>query len=1206
MAAAPTVEAAIAALNAQRALLGDAVVDMAVAPLLAQQAAQRDAAAQQLRLVSVLFLDVVGSTALTQRLDPETVHEVMDGALATFRAVVHQHGGRVLQFAGDSLLAAFGHDSAHEDDAERAVRGGLALLAAGRAQGALVRERHGHSGFDVRVGVHTGMVLLGGGVDEGNTIRGMTVNIAARLEQTAPAGELRISHATWRHVQGLFDAQAQPPLQVKGHDGALASYHVLGPLPGAAARAPRVRGVDGVRPPMLGRQAELAQLLGALQTLRDAGAGALAQGLTVLADAGLGKSRLIDELDQQLGAAEGVVRLLARAHPATQLQPFHLLRDLLARRLRISDSDSADAAKAQFLRGLTPYFGSQGDTPAILLGQLVGLDFSGAPQLDTVDPRQLRRLGLAAFSDLLRGLAAEHDAPLLLVADDLHWADDASLDLLLQLMDAPLPLLVLGLARPALLERRPAWPQSATRHAMLSLQALAPDASGNLARALLQRLQLPSPALTDLLVKQSAGNPYYMEELLKMLIDDGVVDAAGPVWQVHAERLGLQHVPSTLTGVLLARLDSLAGGERHALQQASIVGSVFWDQAVAALDPQAPAALPELERKALVRRHDTSSFEGSVEQSFGHHLLHQVAYETLLKAQRRAGHAAAARWLAGRVSERAGEHLAATALHFRESGDHATAARWLADAAAYAASRYDNATALAHALGAQALLPAADGAQAGAGGDGDGDGGGGGAADADAAAGAEPLRLRWRLASIAAKAADNLADRTAQRHATALMLALADAPAAEPPWQAQALYTQGLLLLRLGQLEPALAAAQRVVALAISLGAAEAEILGHNLWLSVLLLRGDVVAGRERANAGLERVRAQGGRYRLQEARMLSNLAMLDHIAERYDRARQVSIEALALARLHHEVEIHTVLLSNLTSCEVGLGNHGAALAWAEQAEALGRQMSDRVHMTLAIINGAQALLGLRQPAAARARMAPALTELQACGVPHYEACCLGMLGDVLPGLRRCTGGTRRLQQGGAGLHRGRTGGAGLGVVARRGAGGSAGRRRHTGRADAAPAGQRSGHHVVARAAFGLPGAAARRRRPRHGLVAAGRAPCCWRRPTPWATRRNAPSSSASSLTRSSCFQRGTRCRPHSAACSQTPEDPEVPSPLSAPRSGCRWPCTQPRQPSSQPVLHMASRRPCPASPAAALPSATARSSNTARPNIPTRRGAAG
>ena len=204
-------QAAIVALEGQRSLLGDAVVE----PLLAAARARVDALqssiepepAQSLKQVSILFLDAVGSTMLSQKLDPEETSAVMDGALARGSALVEAHQGKVLQYAGDNLLAVFGADNAREDDAERAVRCGLALLELGMVLRREIETAHGHAGFNVRVGIHTGGVLLGGGVDAEGTIRGIAVNIAARMEQTAPAGALRISHDTYAQVRGMFEVE---------------------------------------------------------------------------------------------------------------------------------------------------------------------------------------------------------------------------------------------------------------------------------------------------------------------------------------------------------------------------------------------------------------------------------------------------------------------------------------------------------------------------------------------------------------------------------------------------------------------------------------------------------------------------------------------------------------------------------------------------------------------------------------------------------------------------------------------------------------------------------------------------------------------------------------------------------------------------------------------------------------------------------------
>ena len=302
--AASSLEAAIAALEAQRGLLGDAVVDVAVAPLRAQLAALQAAASpdgsiaaapiaqpeQTLRVVSILFLDVVGSTSLSQYLDPEETHEVMDGALLRCTAMVLKHHGKVLQYAGDNLLAVFAADEARDNDAERAVRAGLDMLAEGRLLHDEVFRDHGYAGFDVRVGVHTGGVLLGGGVDAEGSIRGMAVNVAARMEQTAPPGGLRISGDTWRHVRGVFDVEAQPPIAVKGIDEPIASYLVLRAKPRAFRTT--TRGIEGVATRMVGREAELGVLQSAFERLFEQ---RQLEMLLVVAEAGVGKSRLLYE-----------------------------------------------------------------------------------------------------------------------------------------------------------------------------------------------------------------------------------------------------------------------------------------------------------------------------------------------------------------------------------------------------------------------------------------------------------------------------------------------------------------------------------------------------------------------------------------------------------------------------------------------------------------------------------------------------------------------------------------------------------------------------------------------------------------------------------------------------------------------------------------------------------------------------------------------
>jgi class 3 adenylate cyclase len=493
----------------------------------------------QRRQVTVLFLDIAGSTLMTRQLDSEDVVAVVDGALRRFAAIVSAHGGRVLQFAGDSVLAAFGAEVTHEDDPERAVHAGLALLSAAGEHAVQVKREHGLDGFDIRVGIHTGHVLLGGGVDADGTIRGYTVNIAARLEQSAPAGALRISQETWRQVRGVFEADAQPPLQVKGQDEPLLTYFVTGTRP-RAFRATN-RGIEGHETAFVGREAEMAQLLAAFGRTSTGGL----QSVTLLAEAGLGKSRLLHVLQLGLDASERRCWLLrARAQPSTQQQPYGLLRDVLAWRLQIADSDGADVARTRLLQGLLPFFAIDGEESALrqaeLLGQLVGLDFSTSPRLaaEARDARLLRDGALAAFATWLQRLAASDQSSVVLLLDDLQWADDASLDWLDQLRSrSELPLLMILAARPTLRERRPGWGAVRERHETLILAPLTAASWQLLLHAILRRLEDVPPALLSLIDDQAEGNPFYAEELVQMMIDIGVIETSGERWQMHPERL---------------------------------------------------------------------------------------------------------------------------------------------------------------------------------------------------------------------------------------------------------------------------------------------------------------------------------------------------------------------------------------------------------------------------------------------------------------------------------------------------------------------------------------------------------------------------------------------------------------------------------------------------------------------------------------------
>lgn len=981
---------AIQGLQAQRAVLGDAVVDTTIAMLQAQQAAL-DAAStsaapvalpeQVLRHLTILFLDVVGSTTLSRQLDPEDIHAVMDGALASCTRIVQAHQGRVLQYAGDSLLAVFGADAAQEDDAERAVRAGLALLEEGRRLGAQVLQQHGHGGFDVRVGLHTGGVLLGGGVDGESSIRGIAVNIAARMEQTAPPGALRISQATQAHVRGLFDVQAQPPIEVKGLQAPLLTYLVTAARPRAFRQA--TRGIEGVHTRMVGRDAELARLQEVLEGCSAAG-GRLAC-VTVVADAGVGKSRLLYEfLDGAMSRAQRPQILQGRAQPGTQRQAYGLLRDVLAWQLKIGDLDTLAEARRKLEEGLVPLLtDSEGphaaQTHAHLLGHLVGVDFSDSPHVRGLlsDPRQMRHRAFHAATLVLRCVARSSGQPLLLVLEDLHWADEGSLDFVDHLLQEgqDLPLMLLGLTRPMLFERRPSWPAAAEAGSAqrLDLQPLDIAASRLLAEELLQRLRGVPADLRELVTTTADGNPYFMEELVRMLVTEGAIDAAGQDWKLLDQRLDALEVPQTLTGVLQARLDAVPAAERRALQQASVIGFVFWDQALAAIDERSPHSLPHAAGHSLVVPHAGNELEGTREYAFHHQLLHQVAYDTVLKRQRREYHAKAGAWLAGLSSARANDFLGAAAEHFERAGETDRACEFHARAAAHARSRFAHAIALDHVARALELM---------------------GVRGADEPP--ERLRLRWRLLDAREATLGLQARREEQRADMASLDELAhrlddDALRFEAHWK---------------HIELALRTAdyremEQRARLGAELAGGDADRrLRAQQRLSIALGElGDVPAAVALARQALGEARTLG--LRRAEALLLNVLSVM--IARQGDLVGALALEQekLVLDREIGNLLNVAINLGNLALSWVTLGELARGRAYLQESLQLTRVVGDKGGQFNQLLSLAHVDLREQLPAQALERVQQALEIAQLLQSPEAHARALCAWGHVLLDLGR-------------------------------------------------------------------------------------------------------------------------------------------------------------------------------------------------------------
>jgi predicted ATPase/class 3 adenylate cyclase len=744
---------AIAELESQRSVLGDAVVDTSLASLRAQLAeleSRLEPAGQQRKLATILFCDVVGSTHITQQLDPEEVLDMMDGALKRLAQPIETHGGHVSRFQGDGFQAIFGLPLAHENDPELAIKAGLAILEVSRDIAIELERDRGISNFSVRVGINTGQIAAGGHTEREYTLGGHAVNLAARLESAAPPDGLLISHDTYRHVRGVFDVELLQPIPAKGFPDPLPVYLVRR----AKARAFRVtaRGVEGVETRMIGRQAELNFMQEALLTAIEDGEGQI---ITIVGEAGVGKSRLIYEFQNWFELLPQTIYLFTgRSQQESQNQPYALIRDMYAFRFQIQDSDPPDTVRHKFERGITEAFhaptiqmrevaGNPVDaqdqkgpnTPAVhesaaglptiqtldseetsisgehvvkahFIGQLIGYEFSHSPYLKghLQDPQALYNRAFTYLVDYFSSMSQK--ATVVLLFEDIHWADDSSLEVLNNLGRhfQNLRVLAVCLARSSLYERRPYWGEGLVYHNRLDLRPLPRRESRLLVDEILQRIERVPDDLREMVIKGTEGNPFYIEELIKMLIENEVIvkDSADENrWYVAPERLTEIKVPPTLVGVLQARLDSLPPEERKTLQWAAVVGRVFWDQVVAFIGEKqngdynkaSTSARDELETlraRELIFRREESAFASSREFIFKHDLLRQATYETVLKKVRRVYHGLVADWLVAHAEKRIREFAGLIGDHLELSGRSEEAVHYLYEAGIQALASYAN------------------------------------------------------------------------------------------------------------------------------------------------------------------------------------------------------------------------------------------------------------------------------------------------------------------------------------------------------------------------------------------------------------------------------------------------------------------------------------------------------------------------------------
>ena len=574
------------------------------------------------KVVTVLFADLVGFTSRAESLDPEDVHAVLRPYHERLRTELERYGGTVEKFIGDAVMALFGAPSAHEDDPERAVRAALAIRDWARQEGEL----------EVRIGITTGeaLVTLGARPEAGEGMAsGDIVNTAARLQAAAPENGILSDETTYRATERAIEYRAADPVGAKGMAEAVPVWE---PLEACSRLEADVR---RPRTALVGRSREVDLLTDALARVREERSPQL---VTLVGEPGIGKSRLVSEL---FGAVEGKPDLVywrqGRSLPYGEGVSFWALGEMVKAQAEILETDTVAAVEEKLRAAVASM-----ENPARLvrhLGPLVGV--GGEVELG---PEREEAFG--AWRQFFEELADER--PLVLVFEDLHWADDGVLDFVDHLVDwaTAVPILVVATARPELLERRPGWGGGKRNATTVSLSSLSEEDTAVLLASLETDLSEQAQAM---LLQRAGGNPLYAEEFARML----------------SER-GSEELPGNIQGVIAARLDGLPPDEKALLQRAAVLGKVFWLRAVEAMNGATSRELEDrlhaLERKDFVRRERRSSVEGDTEFAFLHVLVRDVAYGQIPRADRADQHRRAAEWIA--ALGRPEDHAEMLAYHY--------------------------------------------------------------------------------------------------------------------------------------------------------------------------------------------------------------------------------------------------------------------------------------------------------------------------------------------------------------------------------------------------------------------------------------------------------------------------------------------------------------------------------------------------------------
>jgi class 3 adenylate cyclase/tetratricopeptide (TPR) repeat protein len=632
---------------------------------------ERDDAGVANRKVTVCFADLSGFTAMSEKLEPEEVRDVMSSVFSAASAIVRKHGGQIDKLIGDCVMSVFGLTETREDDAVRAIRAAMEISGAVAALNTPeLRARIGRD-LSVHTGINTGMVVAGElDLDKGTEkVLGDTVNVASRLASVAVGGQIVAGQATLSDAERLFEFEELGSRALKGKGSGVPAFLLKGPR----RVTDGVRRMRGRRADFVGRGKELALLLGKLEAL----AGGRGGCVFVRGEAGTGKSRLVDELRKE-ARREGVSVVSAYCYESTRGAPYSLWLDLLNRLFEIGENEDRQSLRAKIDRGAS-WVVFEGRPVAPFIAALFSLESGESLGLD---PGYLSKFIDGGICALVSSVCAR--APTVVVLDDLHWADPSSLSVLSDVLGTSGGLF-LCLHRPSAdVETLAEQFSSAAAVATVRLEPLGGSDSAAMLRSLLQDAE-PPRGLAELLSERVKGNPFYIEETVNELLESGALARTESGYELIRDPADID-VPSTVQGIIAARIDRLQPERRKLLQTASVVGQRFFRSIIDRLEPgDLDASIEDLKERDLISEAEA---EPDIEYMFKHALMQDVVYNSLLRKDRRLLHARVAAIMEATFAERIGEFYETVAYHYRQSGDARKAVEYLMKAGRKSLSRY--------------------------------------------------------------------------------------------------------------------------------------------------------------------------------------------------------------------------------------------------------------------------------------------------------------------------------------------------------------------------------------------------------------------------------------------------------------------------------------------------------------------------------------